>query len=78
MGEPIDVRSLRERLGWTQPQIAEHLEIDRSTIAHAERGRTVSRRVAKRFQELVAKVESGVIPTPPSLIVRSAANQPPE
>ena len=34
------IRKLREEKGLTQQQVADHLQIDRSTYAHYESGRT--------------------------------------
>ncbi|WP_166163167.1 helix-turn-helix domain-containing protein [Chelativorans oligotrophicus] len=36
LNEPIDVAELRERLGWTQQKLAEHCDVDRSTISNWE------------------------------------------
>ena len=38
MSDEIDVRALRERLGWTQSQMAEHLGLDRSSVSRLETG----------------------------------------
>ncbi len=34
----IDVKGLRERLGWTQDQLAAELGLDRSSVSRLERG----------------------------------------
>lgn len=38
MDDAIDIKALRERLGWTQEQLAERLMLDRSSISRMEGG----------------------------------------
>jgi transcriptional regulator with XRE-family HTH domain len=38
MNDVIDVKSLRESLGWTQERLAEELGLDRSTVSRLEAG----------------------------------------
>jgi len=38
METPIDIKTLRSRLGWTQGQLADFLGLDRSAISRMESG----------------------------------------
>jgi transcriptional regulator with XRE-family HTH domain len=38
MNEAVDVKTLREGLGWTQEQLAEYLGLDRSSVSRIENG----------------------------------------
>jgi transcriptional regulator with XRE-family HTH domain len=38
MDEQIDIRALREALGWNQQQLAEYLGLDRSSVSRMEKG----------------------------------------
>ena len=38
MDETFDVKALRERLGWTQERMAQHLGLDRSSVSRMEGG----------------------------------------
>ncbi|KQV27577.1 hypothetical protein ASC97_04140 [Rhizobium sp. Root1203] len=38
MERSIDIRTLRERLNWTQDRLADYLGVDRSTVSRMENG----------------------------------------
>jgi transcriptional regulator with XRE-family HTH domain len=38
MNQDIDVKALRERLGWTQDDLAKELGLDRSSVSRLEHG----------------------------------------
>lgn len=40
--QPEDIRPLRERLGWSQQELAEYLGVDQSSISRMERGQPPS------------------------------------
>ncbi|MBY5763604.1 helix-turn-helix domain-containing protein [Rhizobium leguminosarum] len=42
MEEMRDIRSLREKLGWTQDRLAEYLGVDRSSVSRMENGQPPS------------------------------------
>jgi len=48
----MDVRSLREKLGWTQDQLAEYLGLDRSSVSRMESGREPSGPVRRLLDAL--------------------------
>lgn len=68
MDDLIDVKSLRERFGWTQDQMALELGCDRSTVSRMEAGQEPSgatkillRQLAQRaFPEMVGGTASHV------------------
>lgn len=58
----IDIRSLRERLDWTQVQLAEYLGIDRSTVSRMENGQPPARPIAKLLLVLSETVATVATP----------------
>lgn len=40
--QPEDIRPLRERLGWSQQELARYLGVDQSSISRMERGQPPS------------------------------------
>lgn len=55
MNDEFDIRALRERIGWTQEQLAEFLGLDRSTVSRIENGQPVSGPVRRLLDSLAAK-----------------------
>ena len=55
----MDVKSLRERVGWSQRQLADYLESSQSLVARVERGDAVfSDAAAGRLESLVRRTEN--------------------
>ena len=67
---PINVRELRERLKWTQDQLAEHLGLDRSSVARMETGQAPTGPVGKLLRALADSASSShlttSLPRPPA------------
>ncbi|WP_368046090.1 helix-turn-helix domain-containing protein [Rhizobium sp. CBN3] len=42
MEDTLDIRSLREKLGWTQDRLADYLGVDRSSVSRMENGQSPS------------------------------------
>ena len=61
----IDVKALRETLGWTQERLAETLGVDRSIVSRMERGHEPRRPVKMLLRKLSADFQAGLI-TPDS------------
>lgn len=49
-----DIKSIRERRGWTQAQMAEYLGLDRSSVSRMEAGRQVKGPVLRLLRVLEA------------------------
>jgi transcriptional regulator with XRE-family HTH domain len=54
MNQPVDVRALRESLGWTQDQLAAELGLDRSSVSRLESGQKPKGPTAKML-EIIAE-----------------------
>ncbi|MBO0142284.1 helix-turn-helix transcriptional regulator [Agrobacterium sp. Ap1] len=48
----IEIKALRDKLDWTQAQLAEYLGVDRSTISRMENGGKVHGPAAKLLSSL--------------------------
>lgn len=48
----MDIRSLREKLGWTQDRLADYLGVDRSSVSRMENGRPARGPVVKLLETL--------------------------
>ncbi|RWO90890.1 helix-turn-helix transcriptional regulator [Mesorhizobium sp.] len=60
MNHSLDVKALRERIGWTQDQLAQYLGgVDRSMISRIENGQPMSGPVARLMEMLAAAAEAG-------------------
>jgi transcriptional regulator with XRE-family HTH domain len=49
MCDQVDIKRFRERYDMTQAELADKLAIDRSTLAHVERGRRSLSRPSRRL-----------------------------
>lgn len=49
---PLDIKALREKLGWTQEQMAEYLGLDRSSVSRMESGQEPKGPARKLLEEL--------------------------
>ncbi|TRL35516.1 helix-turn-helix domain-containing protein [Rhizobium straminoryzae] len=54
MADPVDIKSLREKLGWDQGRMARFLAIARSSVSHMENGRP-PQGPARRLLEILAR-----------------------
>jgi DNA-binding XRE family transcriptional regulator len=52
----FDIRTLREKLGWTQDHLAEYLGVDRSSISRMEHGQPARGPVLRLLAALEADV----------------------
>ncbi|WP_172831053.1 helix-turn-helix domain-containing protein [Rhizobium leucaenae] len=52
----LDIRSLRDKLDWTQDQLAEYLGVDRSTVSRIENGRRIAGPVYRLLLALMTDV----------------------
>lgn len=52
MSAPVDVKALRDSLGWTQEKLAEHLGLDRSSVSRLENGQAVKGPTLRLLQAL--------------------------
>lgn len=60
MIEPrIDIKALRERIGWKQDRLASYLGVDRSSVSHMEKGRTPQGPVLRLLRILAAAADAG-------------------
>jgi DNA-binding transcriptional regulator YiaG len=59
MNQSPDIKALRERIGWTQEQVARYLGVDRSMISRMENGQPMSGPVARLISMLAAAAEAG-------------------
>lgn len=59
MIQSFDVRALRERIGWTQEQMARYLGVDRSSVSRMENGQTLSGPVSRLIVILAAAADAG-------------------
>lgn len=60
MIQAFDVKALRERIGWTQEQLAQYLGgVDRSMISRLENGQPMSGPVARLMAMLAAAADEG-------------------
>ena len=64
MSEIIDIKSIRERFGLTQVQLADFLGLDRSSVSRMEGGQPLKGPTKILLEKLVA----GEIPAPTSRI----------
>lgn len=55
MTKPIDVKSVRATLGWTQVQLAEALGVDQTTVSNWENGRPPSAPARKLMERLLSE-----------------------
>jgi transcriptional regulator with XRE-family HTH domain len=58
MSEAIDIRSLRDRLGWTQERLAQELGLDRSSVSRMETGQSPKGPTAKLLK-MIAEIPPG-------------------
>ncbi|RWP31783.1 MAG: XRE family transcriptional regulator [Mesorhizobium sp.] len=63
MNQSFDVKALRERIGWTQEQLAQFLGVDRSSISRMENGQTLSGPVLRLLIILAAAADAGTADT---------------
>ena len=50
---PDEIKALRDRLGWTQRQLADHLNVTVTAVSHWEQGvRTPNRWLSAELQQL--------------------------
>jgi transcriptional regulator with XRE-family HTH domain len=59
MSKNIDIKALRDRLGWTQEQMAEYLGLDRSSVSRMEGGQTPKGPTEKLLAALASKQSGG-------------------
>jgi len=59
MNQPVDVRALRESLGWTQDQLAAELGLDRSSVSRLERGQKAKGPTAKMLEIIAERAGEG-------------------
>lgn len=60
MIQSLDIKALRERIGWTQEQLALYLGgVDRSMISRLENGQSMSGPVARLMTMLAEAAEAG-------------------
>ncbi|MER8941319.1 helix-turn-helix transcriptional regulator [Mesorhizobium sp. M0174] len=59
MNQSFEVKALRERIGWTQEQLAQYLGVDRSSISRMENGQTLSGPVLRLLVILAAAADAG-------------------
>lgn len=59
MSTSIDVRALRQRVGWKQDRLARYLGVDRSSVSHMENGRAVKGPIARLLQNLASAADHG-------------------
>ena len=65
MNQDIDVKALRERLGWTQDDLAKELGLDRSSVSRLEHGQKAKGPTA-RMLKMIAERASESAPGAPS------------
>lgn len=63
-GEIINVRDLRERLGWNQQQLAEHCGVDRTTVSKWERDPPSKGPAVILLRQLTDRAAGGPQPEP--------------
>lgn len=60
MDQAFNVKTLRERIGWTQEQLAQYLGgVDRSMISRLENGQPMSGPVARLIAMLATAADNG-------------------
>lgn len=59
MHDAIDVKGLREKLGWDQARLADYLGLDRSSISRMENGQPPKGPTLKLLQQLVTDTLAG-------------------
>jgi transcriptional regulator with XRE-family HTH domain len=59
MIQSFDVKALRERIGWTQEQMARYLGVDRSSVSRMENGQALSGPVLRLIVILAAAADAG-------------------
>jgi DNA-binding transcriptional regulator YiaG len=52
MSAEIDIKSLRDKFGWTQEQLAEYLGLDRSSVSRMETGQAPKGPTLKLLEKL--------------------------
>jgi transcriptional regulator with XRE-family HTH domain len=59
MRTPAEIRELRLRLGWSQQQLAEYLDVDQSTVSYLEtkRKRDISGPMRALLERWAAEME---------------------
>ena len=58
MNDKPNVRVIRERLGWTQEQMAAHLGLDRSSVSRMENGQVPKGPTRRLLENLAASAPS--------------------
>ena len=66
METDLNIKLLRERLGWNQQQMAEYLGLDRSSVSRIERGQNPKGPVRKLLQNLCNRDAPPTAPSPPA------------
>ncbi|RWF66874.1 DNA-binding transcriptional regulator [Mesorhizobium sp.] len=59
----FDVKALRDRIGWTQEQVATYLGVNRSVISRLEAGQPISGPVRRLLAILSAAADKGIADT---------------
>jgi transcriptional regulator with XRE-family HTH domain len=62
MDQAIDIKALREQLGWDQTQMAEYLGLDRSSVSRMENGQEPKGPVLKLLQQLNQDAVGSALP----------------
>lgn len=63
MANEIDIKSTRQRLGWTQERLAAFLGVDRSSVSRMENDGRVQGPVVRLVTILVAAIDRGEVHT---------------
>ena len=59
MDHDIDIKALRETVGWSQETLAIFLGVDRSSVSHMENGRPARGPVIRLLKSLAVAVANG-------------------
>ncbi|RVD14248.1 MAG: XRE family transcriptional regulator [Mesorhizobium sp.] len=59
MDDAIDIKELRDRIGWSQDRLASFLCVDRSSVSHMENGRPARGPVLRLLRMLVEAAKTG-------------------
>ena len=62
MDQAINIRALREELGWDQTRMAEYLGLDRSSVSRMENGQEPKGPVLKLLQQLNQNAIGSALP----------------